>query len=105
MFSVLPQRHYRTWIKTEPHRAVFPYLNFWRGHYASSFPRIAEREAGHTPRIYPRVIPESATGHAYPDHCFEPVPSTKYPCYPECTEEFIRTNPFLQNSSRVYLFR
>lgn len=95
----------QTNVITQPERAYFPYPNFWRGDYKSSRPIVVEREAGFRPREDPPYESKRSIGHAYPDHCFEAAPSTIYPCYPECTEEFKRYRRYMINYAKIYLFR
>ena len=101
----LPLRFYQTNTITQEGRAFFPYPDYWRGSYTCDKPIVVEREAGFRPRVEKPKLVHDGTGHAYPDHCFEASPRTRYPCYPECTEPFKYYNRFLMNSAKIYLYR
>jgi len=75
---------------------TFPYPRYFRGHWNSSIPIVAEREAGWRPRfdscyeigksniqdINKNILNE------YPDHCFQSACSTVYPCYPQYIKKY-----------------
>lgn len=103
--SSTPYRYSQTNVITEPGRAIFPYPNFWRGEYTSELPIVVEREAGFRPRAPVERKWTPATDHAYPQHCFATPPNTERPCYPECTESYVRRHRYLQAQTPVYLFR
>ena len=106
--SDTPYRYSQTNVITQEGRAYFPYPDWFRGEYMSDLPIIAEREAGFIPRL--EIEKESVgagcwkgiTGHAYPQHCFRTSSKTRYPCYPECTDD---DDPTLQRLSKIYLYR
>ena len=63
----------------------FPYNRYFRGHFSSPTPIVAEREAGFRPRhdeCYKIEIPPSGESSPYPNHCFEGPCSLVTPCYP-----------------------
>ena len=100
-----PYRYSQTPVLTQEARAYFPYPDWWRGEYTSDVPIIAEREAGFRPRLERKKYWKGSTGHAYPQHCFRPGLQTRYPCYPECTQEYKRYDPSLQRYGKIYLYR
>lgn len=107
MSPVIYNNYNRTSVLTD--RNIFPYPYFWRGDYRSDSPQIYDREAGFARRTaslqrQPLVgRPEGCV--YYPDHCFEAAPSTKYPCYPECTCRIKTENPFLMRPNKIWLKR
>jgi hypothetical protein len=87
-------------------RSEFPYPYFWRGDYRSTKPIVYDREAGFAPRTPDRPTVHPPDGCVYyPNHCFEPAPSTQYPCYPECTRPVHNRNPYLMRHTKLYMYR
>ena len=69
----------------------FPYNRYFRGHYSSPTPIVAEREAGFRPRhdnCYKVKIPPSGQSSPYPNHCFEGPCSLVTPCYPSYLRKY-----------------
>jgi hypothetical protein len=103
--SFEPVRYSQSIVLTQSGRSYFPYTEWYKGQYMSDIPIIAEREAGFRPRLEREKVVTPATGHAYPQHCFRPGITTKYPCYPECTEAYKRYDPTLQRETKLYMYR
>jgi hypothetical protein len=91
-------------VLTQEGRSVFPYNDWFRGEYISEIPIIAEREAGFRPIIEKERVKYYLSDMPYPQHCFRSGLKTNYPCYPECTHENKKHDPYIQRYGKVFLY-
>lgn len=100
-----PTIYFRTPVLLDPSRAEFPYTKFWRGNYKSTVPIVLDRRAGYYPRAETTRKDIAEPVCNYPQHCFQTSPSTRYPCYPECTVSDKEHRRYLLNSAKHFLYR